>query len=83
MNDRGDVGTIDLAAYCARIGYSGPRSPTIETLRALHALHPAAIPFENIDVLLGRPIDLSDIDLRQMLELEIVGRRERHELAVG
>ncbi|MCH1932446.1 hypothetical protein L9G16_20070, partial [Shewanella sp. A25] len=25
---------VDLAAYCERIGYNGPRTPTIETLRA-------------------------------------------------
>lgn len=50
---------IDLDAYCARIGYQGPRTPAIETLRALHALHPAAIVFENIDVLLDRGIDLA------------------------
>lgn len=49
---------IDLDAYFARIGYDGPREPTLETLRALHALHPAAIPFEAIDVLLDRGIDL-------------------------
>ena len=49
---------IDLDAYFARIGYDGPRTPTLETLRALHALHPAAIPFEAIDVLLDRGIDL-------------------------
>jgi N-hydroxyarylamine O-acetyltransferase len=50
---------VDLDAYCARIGYSGPRTPTLETLRALHALHPAAIVFEAIDVLLDRGVDLS------------------------
>lgn len=50
---------IDLDAYCARIGYAGPRTPTLETLRALHSLHPAAIPFEAIDVLLDRDIDLA------------------------
>lgn len=49
---------IDLDAYFARIGYDGPRTPTLETLRALHLLHPAAIPFEAIDVLLDRGIDL-------------------------
>ena len=53
-----DGSTVDLDAYCARVGYSGPRAPTIETLRALHALHPAAIAFENIDVLLDRGVDL-------------------------
>jgi N-hydroxyarylamine O-acetyltransferase len=50
---------IDLDAYCARIGYPGPRTPTLATLRALHALHPAAIPFEAIDVLLDRGVDLA------------------------
>lgn len=51
--------SIDLDAYCARIGYDGPRTPTLATLRALQELHPAAIPFEAIDVLLGRGVDLS------------------------
>jgi N-hydroxyarylamine O-acetyltransferase len=49
---------LDLASYLARIGYSGPRIATLETLKALHALHPAAIPFENLDVLLQRPVRL-------------------------
>lgn len=50
---------IDLDAYFARIGYAGPRDPTAEVLRALHALHPAAIPFEAIDVLLERSVDIA------------------------
>lgn len=50
---------VDLDAYFERIGYSGPRTPTLETLRALHELHPAAIAFEAMDVLLGRGIDLA------------------------
>jgi N-hydroxyarylamine O-acetyltransferase len=50
--------SIDLDAYLARIGYDGPRTPTLETLTALHALHPSAIAFENLDVLLGRQIRL-------------------------
>jgi N-hydroxyarylamine O-acetyltransferase len=50
--------SIDLDAYCARIGYAGPRQATLQTLRSLHELHPAAIPFEAIDVLLGRGVDL-------------------------
>ncbi|HET8995847.1 MAG TPA: arylamine N-acetyltransferase [Acetobacteraceae bacterium] len=47
---------IDLDGYFARIGYTGPRRATLETLGMLHALHPAAIPFENLDPLLGRPV---------------------------
>ncbi|MFP5307110.1 MAG: arylamine N-acetyltransferase family protein [Gammaproteobacteria bacterium] len=50
---------VDLDTYCARIGYDGLRTPTLATLRALHELHPAAIVFEAIDVLLDRRIDLS------------------------
>lgn len=50
---------VDLGAYCARIGYSGPLAPTLETLAALLELHPAAIPFEAIDVLLDRGVDLA------------------------
>ncbi|SAK72946.1 N-hydroxyarylamine O-acetyltransferase [Caballeronia temeraria] len=52
--------SIDLAAYFERIGFSGPArpAPTLDTLRALHLLHPQAIPFENLDVLIGRPVRL-------------------------
>lgn len=49
---------VDLDAYFARIGYRGPATPTLATLRALHELHPAAIPFEAIDVQLGRGVDI-------------------------
>ncbi len=45
--------TIDLDAYFKRIGYAGARTATLETLKALHALHPAAIAFENLDPLMG------------------------------
>jgi N-hydroxyarylamine O-acetyltransferase len=48
-----------LDAYCARIGYTGPRTATLDTLRALQQLHPASIPFEAIDVLLDRPVSLA------------------------
>jgi len=49
---------MDIDSYLARIGYSGPNTATLTTLHALHALHPAAIAFENLDVLLKRPIRL-------------------------
>lgn len=52
---------VDLDAYFARIGYDGPRAPTLEVLTALHALHPAAIAFEAVDVLLDRGVDISPV----------------------
>ena len=49
---------LDLNRYFERIRYTGPRSPTVETLHGLSAAHVSAIPFENLDVVLGRPIAL-------------------------
>ena len=58
---------LDLDSYLERIGYSGPRSPTLETLRALQAQHPRAIPFENLDTLAGRPVRLDLASLERKL----------------
>ena len=59
--------TIDLDAYLRRIGHDGPTAPTFSTLAALQAAHAAAIPFENLDVLLGRPIPLDAESLQDKL----------------
>ena len=59
--------SIGLDAYFARLGYAGSRAPTLETLHAISARHVAAIPFENLDVLLGRPIRLDPASLQQKL----------------
>ena len=48
----------DLDAYFARINYLGSRASTLETLHAITGHHAAAIPFENLDVLLGRGINV-------------------------
>ena len=58
---------LDLAGYCARIGYTGARSPTLDVLHALTQAHAQAIPFENLDVLLDRPIELDPATLYQQL----------------
>ena len=60
---------IDLDAYFERIGYSGGRTPTLETLRAIHFRHPQAIPFENLNPLLGRPVRLDAASLQEKLVL--------------
>lgn len=49
---------LDLDAYFERIGYSGPRAASEEVLTELQRLHPAAIPFENLNTLLGWPVPL-------------------------
>jgi N-hydroxyarylamine O-acetyltransferase len=58
---------FDLPAYLARIGCDGVQAPTQATLTAVCAAHPAAIPFENIDPLLGRPPSLRLHDLQAKL----------------
>ncbi|GAA1668715.1 arylamine N-acetyltransferase [Glycomyces endophyticus] len=47
-----------LAAYLDRVGVSAPRRPTLHALRRVHRAHVAAMPYENLDIQLGRPIRL-------------------------
>ncbi|HEX5125365.1 MAG TPA: arylamine N-acetyltransferase, partial [Rhodocyclaceae bacterium] len=58
---------IDLDAYFARIAYSGGCEPTLETLSALHVLHPQAIPFENLDPLMKRPVLIDAVAIQNKL----------------
>jgi arylamine N-acetyltransferase len=54
---------MDIASYYARIGYTGSPSPTLATLNAIVARRVQSVPFENLDILLHRPIaiDLSTV----------------------
>jgi N-hydroxyarylamine O-acetyltransferase len=63
---------FDLAGYLDRIGDSGPLAPTAEVLDRIHQAHATTIPFENLDILLGRPIRL---DLDSLQEKLVRGRR--------
>lgn len=58
---------VDIDAYFERIGFAGSIAPTLETLQQLHALHPAAIPFENLDLLMDVPVRLEHRNLQQKL----------------
>lgn len=61
---------MDLAAYFERIGYRGEQAPSLPLLSALTEAHTRSIPFENLDVLLGRPIVLTPEALFQKLVLD-------------
>jgi N-hydroxyarylamine O-acetyltransferase len=63
---------IDLGAYFERIGFAGPATPTVETLREILRLHPDAIPFENLDPLRGAPVHLEPARIEAKL---VRGRR--------
>ena len=63
--------TAGLGRYIRRVGLDAPPPPTLEGLFSLHRAHAAAIPFENLDILLGRGIGL---DLPS-LEAKLVAAR--------
>jgi N-hydroxyarylamine O-acetyltransferase len=60
----------NLEAYLKRINYSGSIAPSLETLTLIQQLHPAAIPFENLDVMMELPVRLQLSDLEQKLIVE-------------
>jgi N-hydroxyarylamine O-acetyltransferase len=62
---------LDLDAYLSRINLQAAGPPSVALLRAVVAGHAATIPFENLDILLGRPIRL-DIG---SLQAKLVDRR--------
>jgi len=66
------MSALDLSAYLARIGYDGALEPDLATLAGLLAAHMNSIHFENIDVLLGRPIRL---DVESLQDKIVRGRR--------
>ena len=60
----------NIDAYFERIGFAGSIAPTLTTLEQLHALHPAAIAFENLDPLMGAPVRIELRNLEQKLLFE-------------
>lgn len=67
-----DSANLDLDAYLDRVEYTGAVQASPETLQALHLAHATHVPFENLDVLLQRPIRL---DLASLLAKLVVARR--------
>ncbi|WP_116214254.1 arylamine N-acetyltransferase family protein [Streptomyces olivoreticuli] len=63
---------LDLDAYSARIGLAGELRPDLATLRAIHRAHVAAFPFENLEIMLGRPILL---DMEALQDKMVAARR--------
>ena len=65
------MATFDLDGYLRRIGFAGTPRPDLATLAALHRAHAASIPFENLDIQMGRPVSLDP----DVLQAKIVGQR--------
>jgi len=50
---------MDIRTYLERIGYDKPVRLDVESLFGLHRTHLLTVPFENLDIHLGLPIQLS------------------------
>ena len=63
---------MKVNAYLQRIGYKGDLEPSPSTLRQLHRAHLLSIPYENLDIHLGRELSL---DLNTIYQKIVLGRR--------
>ena len=80
-----DTRAFDLNAYLARVAFERrPVRPGVSTLRDLALAHPRAIPFENLNPLLRRPVKL---DIESIQEKLVSGGRGgwcfEHNLLLG
>lgn len=58
---------MDIHRYLERIRYHGSLEPTSATLQALHKAHMYTVPFENLDISLGRTIRLDENSLYEKI----------------
>lgn len=58
--DEDKGGRLNITQYLQRIQYKGSTTPSVHTLRLLHAAHQQHVPFENLDIHLGRKIILDE-----------------------
>jgi N-hydroxyarylamine O-acetyltransferase len=58
---------LDLEAYLVRIEYRGDLAHTAETLRALQRAHVLSVPWDNLDMVLRRPVRLDVEGLQDKL----------------
>ncbi|MDQ3657722.1 MAG: arylamine N-acetyltransferase [Chloroflexota bacterium] len=62
-----DTDRLDVAAYLDRINYGGALEPSSTVLTALHRAHATTIPFENLNIILGRGVSLDIEDIQGKL----------------
>ncbi len=62
--------SVDVNTYLERIGYAGSTATTADTLRELHRAHLLAVPFENLDIHIGREIVLDEARLVEKIVSE-------------
>jgi N-hydroxyarylamine O-acetyltransferase len=58
---------MDLKAFLKRINYTGVLEPTLETLCGIHRQHLLTIPYENLDIHIGRKLELNEVSFFEKL----------------
>jgi N-hydroxyarylamine O-acetyltransferase len=58
---------IDLDAYLAKIGFNGPRKPTLEALQQIILSHQLSIPFENLNSFSGIEVSIDPAEIEVKL----------------
>jgi N-hydroxyarylamine O-acetyltransferase len=61
---------MDISVYLARIQFSKPLKPDVQTLKGLQLSHMLNVPFENLDIGLKRPIRLTEAGLWEKIVLQ-------------
>jgi N-hydroxyarylamine O-acetyltransferase len=61
---------LDLDAYLSRIGYDGPREPTLQTLVGIHRAHATTISWEILDMTAGRHVSLDLPSVQQKIVVD-------------
>lgn len=61
---------VDVDAYFKRIGYAGGRDASLPTLSGIVVRHTEIIPFENLNPLTGRPVNLDPAALQRKIIAE-------------
>lgn len=63
---------MNVQAYLQRIGYSGTLNGSAEVLAELQERHLQTVPYENLDIIYGKPISLATEDIYRKI---VEGRR--------
>ena len=58
---------LPVAAYLDHIGVEDPGAPSVESLRRLHRAHVERIPFDNIDIQLGRRTTVDPVETAERI----------------
>jgi len=51
-----------VSSYLLRLGFEDRPAPTVESLTELHRRHLARVPYENLEIMLGRPPSVAPLD---------------------